>query len=122
MVRGAALLADDKKAENVVAIDLRGIANFTDYFVICTGRTDRQVKAIHDSIREGVKEQFGRLPDRTEGEAERAWLLLDYGDFIVHVMLPDVRGYYRLEELWRDAPEGPLDLPVPAAQPLAGGG
>lgn len=122
LARTAAQLADDKKAEDVVAIDLRGIANFTDYFVICTGRTDRQVKAVHDSIREGVKERFGILPDRTEGETERAWLLLDYGDCIVHIMLPDVREYYRLEELWQDAPAVPLDLPVPSAQPVANSG
>lgn len=103
-------LADDKKAERVIALDLRGVANFTDYFVICTGRTDRQVKAIHDAIREGVKQSYGLLPERTEGENERAWLLLDYGDCIVHIMLPDVRAYYRLEQLWQDAPAVPLEL------------
>lgn len=122
LARRAAHLADDKKAEDVVALDLRGLANFTDCFVICSGRTDRQVKAIHDAVREGIKEEFGLLPDRTEGEAERAWLLLDYGDCVVHIMLPDVRGFYRLEQLWQDAKEVELGLPAPPAQPVAGGG
>lgn len=122
LARSAAHLADDKKAEDVVALDLRGLANFTDFFVICSGRTDRQVKAIHDAVREGIKEQFGLLPDRTEGEAERAWLLLDYGDCVVHIMLPDVRGFYRLEQLWQDAKEVELGLPAPPAQPVVGGG
>lgn len=122
IVSAAAHFADDKKAESIVALDLRGLANFTDYFVICTGRTDRQVKAIHDAVREGVKERFGLLPDRTEGENERAWLLLDYGDVVVHIMQPDVREYYRLEQLWQDAQAVELGLPAASAQPVAGGG
>ncbi len=122
LLRRAAALADDKKAEDIVALDLRGLANFTDSFLICTGRTDRQVKAIHDAVREGLKEQFGILPDRTEGEDERAWLLLDYGDCVLHIMQPDVRGYYRLEELWSDAPGVELGLPPAPAQPVAGNG
>jgi ribosome-associated protein len=97
-------LMDDKKALDIVALDVRGLANFTDYFIICTGRTDRQVKAIHDGVREGMKAEFDMLPIRTEGERERSWTLLDYGDCIVHVMLPDIREYYRLEQLWGDAP------------------
>lgn len=108
VVRRVAELMDDKKALDIVVIDVRGLANFTDYFVICTGRTDRQVKAVHDAVREGVKADFGLNPLRTEGERERSWTLLDYGDCIAHVMLPEVREYYRLEQLWGDAPRLPI--------------
>lgn len=120
LARRAAALADDKKALEIVALDLRGLANFTDCFLICTGRTDRQVKSIHDAVREGLKKEFGLLPDRTEGEDERAWLLLDYGDCVIHVMQPDVREYYRLEELWSDARAVDLGLPATPAQPATG--
>lgn len=104
IARRVAELMDDKKALDIVVIDVRGLANFTDFFVICTGRTDRQVKAVHDAIREGMKDEFTLLPLRTEGERERTWILLDYGDCIAHVMLPEVRDFYQLERLWGDAP------------------
>lgn len=110
LARRIAELMDDKKAVDIVALDVRGLANFTDYFIVCSGRTDRQVKAIHDAIREGMKDDFEMLPVRTEGERERSWILLDYGDCIAHVMLPEVRDYYRLEQLWGDAPELKLEL------------
>jgi ribosome-associated protein len=110
LTRAIAELMDDKKALDVVAIDVRGLANFADYFIMCTGRTDRQVKAIHDSVREGMRDRFGLIPTRTEGERERRWILLDYGDCIAHVMLPETREYYRLEQLWADAPRLELDL------------
>ncbi|MBI4897290.1 MAG: ribosome silencing factor [Actinobacteria bacterium] len=106
---------DDKKAQDVVVIDVRGLANFTDYFVICSGRTDRQVKAIHDGIREGMKAEFEMNPIRTEGERERSWILLDFGDCIAHVMLPETRDYYRLEQLWGDAPR--LEVELSAGDP-----
>jgi len=101
---------DDKKAVDIVALDVRGLANFADYFVFCTGRSDRQTKSIHDGIREGMKDEFEMLPVHTEGERERRWILLDYGDVIAHVMIPEVREYYRLEQLWSDAPKLALDL------------
>lgn len=110
LARQIAELMDDKKALDIVALDVRGLANFTDYFIICTGRTDRQVKAIHDGVREGIKAEFDMLPIRTEGERERSWILLDYGDCMVHVMLPEVRDYYRLEQLWADAPRLVLEF------------
>jgi ribosome-associated protein len=119
LLREAARLADDKKAVDIAGLDLRGLANFTDCFLICTGGTERQVKAIHDSVREGIKERFGILPDRTEGENDRAWLLLDYGDCVVHIMQPDVRGYYSLEDLWRDAKRIDFGLSDPPVQPAA---
>lgn len=85
-------------------LDLRGIAGFTDFFVICTGRSDRQVKAIHDAIHAGMKAEHGMLPARVEGLTQAHWILMDYLDVIVHVFTPDTRAYYRLEQLWGEAP------------------
>ncbi|MFY9265362.1 MAG: ribosome silencing factor [Solirubrobacterales bacterium] len=113
LARTVADLMDDKKGVEIVALDVRGLANFTDYFIFCSGRTDRQVKAIHDAIREGMKDKFEMLPIRTEGEGERRWILLDYGDCIAHVMIPEAREYYRIEQLWGDAPQLALDTSPP---------
>jgi ribosome-associated protein len=110
IARRIADLLDDKKAVDIKALDVRGLANFADYFVFASGRSDRQTKALHDAIREGMKDDPGMLPVHTEGERERRWILLDYGDVIVHVMIPEVREYYRLEQLWSDAEELELDL------------
>jgi ribosome-associated protein len=87
-----------------VQLDLRGIAGFTDFFVICTGRSDRQVKAIHDGIHAGMKAEHGLLPARVEGLTQANWVLMDYLDVIVHVFTPETRDYYRLEQLWGEAP------------------
>lgn len=97
-------LASDRKAEDVVQLDLRGIIGYTDYFVICTGRSDRQVKAIHDAIHAGLKQRYGVLPARVEGLASGRWVLMDYLDVVVHVFTPETRDYYRLEQLWGEAP------------------
>jgi ribosome-associated protein len=96
--------ASDRKALDIVQLDLREIIGYTDYFVICTGRTDRQVKAIHDGIHAGMKAQHGILPRRVEGLTQARWILMDYLDVIVHVFTPETREYYRLEQLWGDAP------------------
>jgi len=80
------------------------VITYTDYFVICSGRTDRQVKAIHDAINEGLKKDHGMLPRRVEGLPEAHWVLMDYLDVLVHVFTPDTREYYRLEQLWGEAP------------------
>jgi ribosome-associated protein len=97
-------LASDRKAEDIVQLDLRGIIGYTDYFVICTGRSDRQVKAIHDAIHEGMKSQHRVLPERVEGLTHGRWVLMDYLDVVVHVFTPETREYYRLEQLWGEAP------------------
>lgn len=99
-----AQLAGDRKALDIVQLDLRGMIGYTDYFVICTGRSERQTKAIHDAIYEGMKSQYGRLPERVEGVSGARWVLLDYLDVVVHVFTPDTREYYRLEQLWGEAP------------------
>lgn len=96
--------ASDRKALDIVQLDLRGIVSYTDYFVICTGRSDRQVKAIHDAIHHGMKADHGMLPGRVEGVTQANWVLMDYADVIVHVFTPEMREYYRLEHLWGEAP------------------
>ena len=96
--------ASDRKALDIVQLDLRAIIGYTDYFVICTGRTDRQTKAIHDAIHEGMKAEHGILPRRVEGLPQARWILMDYLDVIVHVFTPEARDYYRLEQLWGEAP------------------
>jgi ribosome-associated protein len=96
--------AQDRKALDVVALDLRGMIGYTDYFVICSGRTARQTKAIHDAIHAGMKGDHGLLPRRVEGVAGGQWILMDYLDVVVHVFTPETREYYRLEQLWGEAP------------------
>jgi len=97
--------AADVKARDLVELDLRDVLGYTDYFVICTGNTDRQTKAIHDRINEGMKKEHGILPRRVEGLGEARWILLDYLDVVVHVFTPDAREFYRLEQLWGEAPK-----------------
>jgi ribosome-associated protein len=97
-------LAADKKAADVLQLDLRAVLDYTDYFLICSGNTNRQTKAIHDSILEGLKHEHGTLPRRVEGLSRAEWILMDYLDVVVHIFTPDVRAYYRLEELWGEAP------------------
>jgi ribosome-associated protein len=101
--------AADRKAQDIVELDLRGIIGYTDYFVICSGRTDRQTKAIHDAIHVGMKNEHGLLPRRVEGLTHGRWILMDYLDVVVHVFTPETREYYRLEQLWGEAPTRELD-------------
>ncbi len=104
MAEAIAAYAADRKALEIVQLDLREMIGYTDYFVICTGRTDRQAKAIHDAIHAGLKSEHGLLPRRVEGLTEARWILMDYLDVVVHVFTPDTREYYRLEQLWGEAP------------------
>ena len=97
--------AADKKAIDIVELDLRGVLGYTDYFVICSGNTDRQTKAIHDGIHQGLKKGNGLLPRRVEGLNEARWILMDYLDVVVHVFTPEARDFYRLEQLWGEAPK-----------------
>ena len=96
--------AADRKAIDIVRLDLRGMIGYTDYFVICSGRSERQTKAIHDAIYEGLKATHRRLPERVEGLPGARWILMDYLDVVVHVFVPETRDYYRLEQLWGEAP------------------
>lgn len=99
-----AAYASDRKALDIVQLDLRGIIGYADYFVVCSGRSDRQTKAIHDAIHLGLKKEHGLLPRRVEGLPQSRWILMDYLDVIVHVFTPETREYYRLEQLWGEAP------------------
>lgn len=96
--------AADKKAIDPVELDLRGVLGYTDYFLICSGNTGRQAKAIHDGILEGLKREHDTLPRRVEGSAQAGWILMDYLDVVVHIFTPDTREFYRLEQLWGEAP------------------
>jgi ribosome-associated protein len=96
--------AADKKAHDVIELDLRGVLGYTDYFVVCTGNTERQAKAIHDGILRGLKDTLGLTPRRVEGLTQAHWILMDYLDVVVHIFTPDTREYYRLEALWGEAP------------------
>jgi ribosome-associated protein len=96
--------AADKKAQDVVELDLRGVLGYTDYFVVCTGNTARQTKAIHDGILTGLKHEHETLPRRVEGAVKADWILMDYLDVVVHVFTPETREFYRLEQLWGEAP------------------
>jgi ribosome-associated protein len=97
--------ASDVKAIGAVELDLRGVLGYTDYFVICSGNTDRQTKAIHDRIHQGLKKDYDLLPRRVEGLVEARWILMDYLDVVVHVFTPEARDFYRLEQLWGEAPK-----------------
>lgn len=92
-----------KKAKDVVLIDLRDVSEMADFFVICTGESDLQVKAVVDGVRESIKEKLGERPWRTEGYSHRQWVLMDYVDVVVHVFDAERRDYYNLERLWADA-------------------
>jgi ribosome-associated protein len=102
-------LASDKKAIEIVELDLRGVLGYTDYFLICSGNTTRQTKAIHDGVLEGLKHEHGVIPRRVEGASRADWILMDYLDVVVHVFTPQARDYYRLEQLWGEAPSRVAD-------------
>lgn len=113
--------AFDKKAEDPVVLDLRGISDVTDYFLICHGSSDRQVLAIVDSIEERLRSDLGRRPSHVEGRRAADWVLMDYHDFLVHVFRDDRRQFYRLESLWSDAPTIDLSELTPAEQDARSG-
>ncbi len=95
-------IASDKQAADIVLLDVRGIVSFTDYFVMCSGQSDRQINAIYDEIVRSLKKE-AMLPRHREGTVGSGWLLLDYGDVIVHIFAPTERHYYQLDELWSQA-------------------
>ncbi len=98
-------IASDRKAIDIRVLDLRGIVGYTDFFVVCSGNTERQTKAIHDAVYQELKDSDGLLPRRAEGATEARWILLDYMDCVLHVFTPEAREFYRLENLWGDAPQ-----------------
>jgi ribosome-associated protein len=112
LARQIAGIADAKGAEEIVALDVRGLVSYTDYLLVATARNQRQAKAIQEEVQRALKDE-GRLPSRTEGVREADWMLIDYLDCVLHVMTPETRDRYRLEQLWGEAPK--LDLDVRAA-------
>jgi ribosome-associated protein len=102
--RRIAALAQEKLAADVVILDMRPACSYTDFFVVCTGQSPRQTKAIYDEVRERLKKEDGLLPRTVAGEREARWILADYLDVVLHVFTPEAREYYRLEELWGDLP------------------
>jgi ribosome-associated protein len=111
LARTIAAYADDKKAIDIVGLDLRGVLDYTDFFIVCSGNTERQVKSIHDGIQIGMKNEHGTLPRRVEGLREASWVLLDYLDVVVHLFTPEVRDFYSLERLWGEVSELKLSTP-----------
>jgi ribosome-associated protein len=120
LVRAAASAAADKKATDVMALRVAELLVVTDYFLLATGANDRQVASIADSMEDALREQ-GVKPIGREGEREAKWVLLDYGDFVLHVFQPAEREFYRLEKLWSDAPRLELPADIVNASPSAEG-
>src|SRR5215510_10311914 len=102
-VSGAVRAALDKKAIDVVVLDLRRASGFTDFFVICTGANPRQINAIADAVEETLRIDFGERPHLTEGVEKSQWILLDYFNFVVHVFSRECRAFYELDRLWGNA-------------------
>ncbi len=112
-LEAATRAADAKKARDLVLLDLRGTSSFTDFFLICSGQTGRQVKAIADGIDEALRTQHVRAA-HVEGYRNAGWVLLDYLDFVVHIFTPETRSFYDLERLWGSARR--VEWPQPAPQ------
>ncbi|MGI9098062.1 MAG: ribosome silencing factor [Solirubrobacteraceae bacterium] len=104
LAENIAALATGKKAIDVVELDVRGVLDYTDFFLVCSGNTARQTKAIHDGIYQTLKDDHGLLPRRVEGLREARWVLMDYLDVVVHIFTPEARDFYRLEQLWGEVP------------------
>jgi ribosome-associated protein len=101
----AARAADDKKADQTLVLAVGEVLQITDYFVICSASNRRLVKTIVDAVEEVVREELGRSPVRSEGVSEQQWVLVDYGDVVVHVFSEEIRMYYEIERLYRDVPK-----------------
>jgi ribosome-associated protein len=119
LARQLAAIADSKKAEEVVVLDMRGLVAYTDFLAICTARSERQAKAIVDEVRLRVKRETGLLPGGVDGGGDAGWTILDYLDCVLHVFTPEARQRYALEELWHEAPRLELDFDAPEASSAA---
>lgn len=119
LVRRLVELADSKKAEEIVVLDMRGLVSYTDFLAICTARNERHARAIVDEVRLQVKQEAGTLPGGVEGAGADGWVLLDYLDCVLHVFTAEARERYQLEELWHEAPRLELDLDPPEAPSAA---
>lgn len=115
-VREAVLAAEDRKAIDLKVLQLETISDFTDYFILCSGTSERQVQAIADAIDERLRAEKVR-PLHVEGYNRGQWVLLDYGDFVVHIFQDETRRFYSLERLWGDAPDRTADFRSAEVQP-----
>jgi len=112
----AAAAADDKKAHDVVALDISGIASFADYFLLCTGDSSRQMQAIADEVEKRLKAN-GLRPSHVEGYQNSEWILMDYIDLVIHIFSKTARAYYDLERLWRDGKKLDTDKIIQETRP-----
>lgn len=119
LARQLATIADSKKAEEIVVLDMRGLVAYTDFLAICTARSERQARAIVDEVRLRVKREAGLLPGGVDAGGEAGWTILDYLDCVLHVFTPEARQRYGLEDLWHEAPRLELDFDAPEASSAA---
>jgi ribosome-associated protein len=119
LARQLAAIADSKKAEELLLLDMRELVAYTDFLVICTARNERQARAIVDEVRVQVKRDAGLLPGGVDAGGDAGWTIFDYLDCVLHVFTPEARERYALEELWRDAPRLELDFDAPEASSAA---
>jgi ribosome-associated protein len=109
IARTIVTVLEEKKGEDIILLDLIGVCSFTDYFIICSGISERSIKALAEEVRKVIKERYSIMAQGVEGDAQSGWILIDYGDVILHIFSKALREYYQLEELWR---EGKLLLRV----------
>ncbi|SMX66519.1 ribosome silencing factor [Brevibacterium antiquum] len=114
MLRTAALAADEKFGTDQVALDVSATLYITDAFLIISAENDRQIASIVDSVEQALQTTYGHTPLRREGRGSGDWVLLDFGDIVVHVFSHEQREYYALERLWKDCPVIDLELPAPS--------
>lgn len=119
LARQLAAIADSKKAEDLLVLDMRELVAYTDFLVICTARNERQARAIVDEVRVQVKRDAGLLPGGVDAGGDAGWTIFDYLDCVLHVFTPEARERYALEDLWRDAPRLELDFDAPEASSAA---
>jgi ribosome-associated protein len=119
LARRLATLADSKKAEEIVVLDMRQLVSYTDFLTICTARNERQAKAVVDEVRVQVKRDMGLLPSGSDTGVEAGWAVLDYLDCFLHVFTEEARDRFQLEDLWREAPRLELELDEPQAPSAA---
>jgi ribosome-associated protein len=121
LARRLAEIADSKKAEDIVVLDMRGLVAYTDFLAICTARNERQAGAIVDEVRVRLKQESGLLPSGTDGGGEAGWTLIDYLDAVLHVFTQEARDRYQLDDLWHEAPRLEIEFEAPEAPSAAAG-